>query len=118
MTKLTASAMALAILTSACAGRAPAPVQTVQVKDTMMDCTSINAEISANTARISELGSEKGGKVAQNVLAGVAGVFIPILWLGMDFQGAAETDSRALEARNEYLSSLALQRCSAVSAAK
>ena len=85
----------------------------VQMKDAMMDCTAINAEIAANTAHQSELGSEKGGKVAQNVAAGVAGLLIPVLWFGMDFQGAADTESRALEARDQYLSTLALQRCPA-----
>ena len=76
-----------------------------------MDCTAINAEITANTARQGGLGSEKGGKVAQNVAAGVAGLFIWPLWFAMDFQGAADTESRALDARDQYLSSLALQRC-------
>jgi hypothetical protein len=35
----------------------------------------------------------KGGKVAQNVAVGVAGLFIPVLWFGMDFQGAADTEA-------------------------
>ncbi len=77
----------------------------------MMDCTAINAEIAANTTHQGELGSEKGGKVAQNVAVGVAGLFIPVLLFGMDFQGAADTESRALDARDQYLSALALQRC-------
>jgi hypothetical protein len=110
---LMAAASAAVLMVTGCAGRAPNPVQTVQVKDTTMDCTAINAEIASNTAREGELGSEKGGKVAQNVAAGVAGVFIPVLWFAMDFQGAADTESRALEARNQYLSTLALQRCTA-----
>jgi hypothetical protein len=108
---LLAATAAATLLVTACAGRAPNPVQTVQMKDATMDCTAINAEISANSAREGELGSEKGGKVAQNVAAGVAGIFIPVLWFAMDFQGAADTESRALDARNQYLSSLALQRC-------
>ena len=114
MRKLLLAATATAtLMVTACAGRAPVPVQTVQMKDAMMDCTAINAEIAANTAHQSELGSEKGGKVAQNVAAGVAGLLIPVLWFGMDFQGAADTESRALEARDQYLSTLALQRCPA-----
>ena len=100
-------------MVTACAGRAPAPVQTVQMKDAMMDCTAINAEIAANTAHEGALGSEKGGKVAQNVVAGVAGLFIPVLWFAMDFQGAADTESKALDSRDQYLSTLALQRCPA-----
>jgi hypothetical protein len=30
----------------------------------------------------------------------------------MDFQGAANTESKALESRDQYLSTFALQRCS------
>jgi hypothetical protein len=112
MHKLLLAATAVVTLTvAACAGRAPAPVQTVQMKDAMMDCAAINAEITGNTARLGELGSEKGGKVAQNVAAGVAGLFIWPLWFAMDFQGAADTEARAVDARDQYLSTLALQRC-------
>jgi hypothetical protein len=112
MRKFLLTATAAATLTvSACAGRAPAPVQTVQMKDAMMDCTAINAEIAANTGREGELGSEKGGKVAQNVAAGIVGLVVWPVWFAMDFQGAADTESRALDARNQYLSTLALQRC-------
>jgi hypothetical protein len=113
MRKLLLAAIAVTpLMATACAGRAPAPVQTVQMKDAMMDCTAINAEIAANTGRESELGSEKGGKVAQNVAAGVVGLFIWPVWFAMDFQGAADTESKALESRDQYLSTLALQRCS------
>ena len=69
------------------------------------------AEVNANNQRISELGSEQGTKVAQNVVAGVAGLFIPILWFGMDFQGAAGTEQAALQSRQQYLASLAEERC-------
>jgi hypothetical protein len=113
MRKFALAAIAVApLMVTACAGRAPAPVQTVQTKDAMMDCNAINAEISANTAHQSELGNEKGGKVVQNVAAGVAGLIVWPLWFAMDFQGAADTESKALESRDQYLSTLALQRCS------
>lgn len=103
-----------AFVLAACAGRAPAPVQTVQFQDNVMTCEAITAEIGSNTQRIGALGSEQGAKVAQNVAAGVAGVFIPVLWFGMDFQGAAGIEQRALESRNQYLATLASQRCSQV----
>lgn len=98
----------------ACAGRAPAPVAVVQPIDSTMDCNAIRAEIAANTARISDLGSESGAKVAQNVAAGVAGVFFILPLFLMDFQGAAGIDQRALEARNQYLATLAAARCQTV----
>jgi hypothetical protein len=102
---------ALALSLTACAGRTPQPVAVVQAKDTTMDCAAIQAEIQQNTAHSAELGSEKGSKVAQNVAAGVAGVFIPVLWFAMDFQGAAGTEQKALEDRNAYLSQKALTVC-------
>jgi hypothetical protein len=107
---LLAATAAATLLVTACAGRA-APVQTVQLKDQTMDCTAINAEIAANTAKQGDLGKEKGGKVAQNVAAGFVGLVIWPVSFGADFQDAAGTESKALDSRNEYLSSLALQRC-------
>jgi len=45
------------------------------------------------------------------VAAGVAGVFIPVLWFGMDFKGAASKEVAALQARQQYLTTLATERC-------
>lgn len=102
-----------AVLLTACAGRAPAPVAVVQAHDRYMDCAAINAEVQANNKRITELGSEEGGKVAQNVIVGAAGLLIPVLWFGMDFQNAAGKEVAALQSRQQYLATLAEQRCGA-----
>jgi hypothetical protein len=59
---------------------------------------------------VQQLASDKGLKTAQNVAAGVAGLVIPVLWFGMDFQGTADTEIQALQARQLYLSALAEQR--------
>lgn len=93
-----------------CAGRAPAPVATVQPQDYMMDCTAIMAEIASNNEKVKQLASEEGLKVAQNVAAGVAGLFVPVLWFGMDFQGTAGKETQALQSRQQYLSVLAQQK--------
>jgi hypothetical protein len=69
------------------------------------------AEIQANNIKAQELASEGGAKVAQNVAAGVAGVVIPVLWFGMDFKGAASKEVTALQARQQYLTVLATERC-------
>jgi len=98
---------------SACAGRAPAPVAVTQPNDRYLDCAAINAEAQANTKRIQELASEEGGKVAQNVAAGVIGLFIWPVWFAMDFQGAAAKEVAALQSRQQYLGTLAEQRCGA-----
>ncbi|MGQ0583046.1 MAG: hypothetical protein ACT4O6_14005 [Reyranella sp.] len=102
------------LLLAACAGRAPNPVAVVQPQDRYMDCAAISAEVQANNKKISELGGDEGSKVAQNVIVGVAGVFIPILWFGMDFQGTAPKEIAALQSRQQYLGTMAESRCGAV----
>ena len=97
-----------------CAGRAPAPVAVVQATDRYMDCAAILAEVTANNEKVKQLASDKGLKTTQNVAAGVAGLFIPVLWFGMDFQGTADTEIAALQNRQQYLSTMADQkRCGA-----
>jgi hypothetical protein len=95
----------------ACAGRDPQPIATVQPLDTYASCGQITAEIQANNIKVQELADEQGLKVGQNVAAGVAGVFIPVLWFGMDFKGAASKEVAALQARQQYLTTLATERC-------
>jgi len=109
MTRLAIVVLALAC--AACAGRDPQPVATVQATDANASCAMVTAEIEANNIKVRELAGEEGGKVAQNVVAGVAGVFIPVLWFGMDFKGAASKEVVALQARQQYLTTLASERC-------
>lgn len=75
-----------------------------------MDCPAIQAEVLANNARVRDLAEESGGKVTQNVAAGVAGLFIWPLWFAMDFQGTADKETAALNSRQQYLAVLAEQR--------
>ncbi len=94
-----------------CAGRAPDLVPIVQVNDPHLTCDQIIAEAKINNDRITELAREEGWKVTQNVAAGVVGLVIWPVWFGMDFQDAAGKEGRALSQRNEYLGTLANQRC-------
>lgn len=103
--------MAFGLALTACAGRDPAPVASVQAQDVYSDCTMIRAEIEANNAKAQQLADEKGLKVAQNVAAGVVGIVIWPVWFAMDAKGAAGTDATALAARQQYLTTLAAQRC-------
>jgi hypothetical protein len=105
-----ASVVSLSLL-AACAGRAPTPVAVVQPQDRFADCTAVMAEVNSNTQKISDLGKEDGAKVAQNVVAGVAGAFFIVPWLLMDFQNAAGKEGTALQQRNAYLATLAESRC-------
>lgn len=98
-------------LLTGCAGRAPAPVSVVQAQDRYLDCKAILAEVESNNKKVSELASEEGLKVAQNVAAGVVGIVIPVLWFGMDWQGAASKEVTALQSRQQYLATMAEERC-------
>jgi outer membrane lipoprotein-sorting protein len=48
-------AIAVGVALSACAGRDPAPIATVQVQDAYSDCTMIRAEIEGNNQRAKQL---------------------------------------------------------------
>ncbi len=111
MTSRVCAAMAIGLAVSACAGRDPAPVASVQPQDVYSDCTMIRAEIEANNAKAQQLADEKGLKVAQNVAAGVVGLVIWPVWFAMDSKGAASTEATALQARQQYLTTLATERC-------
>jgi len=93
-----------------CAGRSPQPVAVIQPQDRFMDCAALQSEVLANNARVQDLAGESGGKVAQNVAAGVAGLFVWPLWFAMDFQGATDKDTAALNGRQQYLAVMAEQR--------
>ena len=103
-------AVAAAAVLGGCAGRAPAPVAVVQPQDRYMDCAAIFAEVQANNTKVQQLAADQGLKTTQNVAAGVAGIFIPIIWFGMDFQGTADKETAALQSRQQYLGTLAEQR--------
>jgi len=79
-----------------------------------MDCSAVLVEVQANNRKIQDLSSEEGSKVAQNVAAGAAGLFIWPLWFAMDFQGTAGKEVAAFQSRQQYLATLAEQkRCGA-----
>jgi hypothetical protein len=104
-------AMAIAVAVGACAGRAPQPIAVVQPQDRYSDCAAITAEIEANNQKVTELASEQGLKVGQNVAAGVAGLVVWPLLFAMDFQHTASKEVAALQRHQQYLATLAQQRC-------
>jgi hypothetical protein len=104
-------ALALAFVLAASAGRDPHPIAVVQPQDAQSDCAMIRAEIEANNLQAEKLADENHAKIAQNVAAGVVGVVIWPVWFAMDAKGAAGTEMDALKARQQYLASLAEQRC-------
>jgi hypothetical protein len=83
----------------------------VQPQDAQSDCAMIRAEIEANNVQAEKLADENHAKIAQNVAAGVVGVVVWPVWFAMDAKGAAGTEMDALKARQQYLATLAEQRC-------
>lgn len=98
------------LVLTACAGRPPQPVAEIQPQDHYADCPAIMAEVKGNNTKIQDLSSEQGSKVAQNVAAGVVGLFVWPVLFGMDFQGTAGKEIDALNTRQQYLVVLAEQR--------
>jgi hypothetical protein len=105
------AAFLLVIPLEGCAGRAPQLEPLVQASDPTLTCEQIIAETKINNEKISKLATEQGWKVTQNVAAGVVGLVIWPVWFGMDWQNAAGKEGEALSQRNEYLGTLAKDRC-------
>ena len=105
------SAVALAAMLGACAGRDPVIVQTVQPQDAQADCGAINAQLAANSARLADLKREGNNTTAGNVGLAVAGalLFWPALF-AMDFKDASGKEVSTLIQRQGYLQQLAAQR--------
>jgi len=99
-----------ALMLAGCAGRAPSPVPLIQTTDSEVNCIGIKAEVKRNNKRVTELAREKNLKLAQNVAAGVGGLFIPIVWFGMDLQGTQSLEIEALQDRQKYLADLAKEK--------
>src|SRR5450830_109327 len=105
------AATAVGLVLAACAGRDPEAIAIVQPQDQTSTCGMISAEIQANNVRVKALADEQGLKVAQNVVAGVVGLVIWPVWFALDAKGAASKDVAALQARQQYLAALAVERC-------
>jgi hypothetical protein len=105
------SVTAIGLALAACAGRDPEGIAIVQPQDQYSTCAMISAEIQANNVKVKELADEQGLKTVQNVAAGVVGLVIWPVWFAMDAKGAATKDVAALQARQQYLATLATERC-------
>lgn len=109
--KALAYIVAASLMAGACAGRSAHPVAISQPQDKDTSCAAIQTEIKQNNLAISDLSEEKGWKAAQNIAAGVAGLFFFPIWAGMDFQNSAGVEQRALQSRNDYLATQAAEKC-------
>lgn len=99
-------AATLVIALAGCAGRNPNSEDLFQLSDSAKSCKDLAIEIAYNNDKVKKLANEKNWKLAQNVAAGAAGIFVPVLWFGMDFKGAASQDMQALQFRQKHLADL------------
>ena len=106
----TTTLVAVALITSGCAGRKPAPIDAAQVGDEKMSCDMIAAESRTNAQRIIVLKGEEEGKVAQNIAAAAAGVILILPFFLMDFQDAPGIEGRAMVRRQKRLQALAQEK--------
>ena len=72
----------------------------------------------AEQAGFGLLADEKGIKLAQNVAAGIGGLIVWPLFFAMDLQGTADVEINALQARQQFLATLAQERCRAAPPAR
>jgi len=101
----------VALTVSACAGRVPQPSPIFLASDQQLECGAIEAEAKINNERIATLAVEQNWKFGQNVTAGIAGFMLWPAWLALDFQDAAGKEAKSLSLRNQYLLTLAEERC-------
>ena len=104
--------VAFAFALAACAASRDAePLAAIQPQDARSNCPMIRAEIQENNQRATKLAKEKGGKVVQNDDGGLVGVVVWPEWRGMDGKDAASKEAAALQARQERLTYMAIERC-------
>ena len=103
------SALALVTLTG-CAGREAHPVAVTQVQDATMSCDAIIAEGAANQQQARHLAGQADAHNATNVAVGVIGavLFWPALF-ALDLTDYEKQEIAALQARDSYLGTLAVQ---------
>ncbi|MGE3228415.1 MAG: hypothetical protein AB7J30_03150 [Hyphomicrobium sp.] len=89
----------------------PQPLPIFLASDQQLDCSAIEAEAKLNNERITTLAVEQNWKLGQNMAAGIVGFMMWPAWLALDFQDAAGKEAKALSLRNEYLLTLAEERC-------
>lgn len=103
---LVATVAISSILTlSACAGRAPNPIQSYRPGDEHRSCAGLKQEISYIESEISRL-LPKTNKTGKNVGLGVAGAFLVVPWFFMDFSEAEQVEVDAYRRRYNWLAEL------------
>tara|TARA_Y100000589_G_C27115493_1_gene614071 strand:- start:508 stop:1227 length:720 start_codon:yes stop_codon:yes gene_type:complete len=106
---LAVSLLAIALLLTSCAGRTPNPVAMYQPGDDKLSCTGLEMQMAYCQQQIATL-LPKSNKTGSNILLGVAGAFLIFPWFFMDFSDADRTEVEAWRARNNYLTTLFVEK--------
>ena len=99
------SLILLFLLLPGCAGRTPNPVAMYQPGDNTLSCEGLRIQMGYCQEQIATL-LPKSDKTGQNVFLGIAGAFLLFPWFFMDFSDADRVEVEAWRARNNYLTSL------------
>ncbi len=100
------------LVSTACAGRGPLPIQINQAGDRDLTCDQIKGEILSNQTRISGYQIEKDDVMSYNVMIGIAGLFllgIPWFFLDLRTTSAAGREEAAVRQRDARLQQMAYE---------
>lgn len=105
MNKKLISLLAGVVLLSACAGRTPNPVPQHQPGDESLTCNALKLELMDNQTNITNLIPQQN-KIGKNIALSVAGAFIIVPWLFLDFSDAERIEIQSYQLRNNWLRTL------------
>ncbi len=93
------------IFLASCAGRTPNPVSMYSPGDDALSCEGLRIQMGYCQERVATL-LPKSDKTGSNVALGIAGAFLLVPFFFMDFSEADKIEMEAWRARNNYLTSL------------
>ena len=99
--------LSLNLLLAGCGGRDPNPVASREHGDNKLSCEDIEYELIEIQEGVDDLIGERNSSQTSNIGWGIAGLFFPPLWLGLDITKTEEIEIRAYEKRARVLEQLA-----------
>lgn len=93
------------IFLASCAGRTPNPVPMYSPGDNALNCEGLRIQMGYAQEQAAVL-LPKSNKTGSNIALGIAGAFLLVPWLFMDFSDADKVEMEAWRARYNYLTSL------------
>lgn len=99
MWKQTTSVLMCAIILTACVGRTPHPISTVQPGDKHLACSQIEAEVIQRQDGLQDLETERATRQQANIAKGIGGILLFPVWFFLDLGSAPETEASAIKKR-------------------